>query len=484
MAVLLEEIWLPLSDQSKTIRIGINTFLNLKIMSENFNRRDFLRAAAAGGIGLALSPSEMFSKTMGARPLKKSKNEISVGIIGVGNRGRWLMKLAANMPNTKITAICDINPKAITLAQQVLAEDGHKPAEVYTGSETAYRDLLERKDIDAVIIAATWDWHVPMAVDAMEAKKYVGLEVPAAMTIEDCWKLVETYEKTGTNIMFLENCCYDRECMAVLNMLRDGLLGTPMHATCGYRHSAYGSQKWLGPINTETKAEHFFKYCVLRNADQYPTHGIGPVAYWFDINCGNRMLYLTSVATKSAVINEYVREKGGPNHPNANFPFKQGDLISTTIKTVKGETIVMTYDNYLPRPYSRDYSLQGTKGIWDGLYRSRGIYIEGVSPKKDQWEKGEDYDKYMQKYDSRIWVEESANAKKGGGHGGIDYLTVKEFLRCAKEDAYPPIDIYDAAAWSCIIELSEKSIANGSTPEYFPDFTRGKWETRKPTFGF
>lgn len=452
-------------------------------MSENFNRRDFLKAAAVGGLGLAVSPTDMFSKTMGARPLKKSRNDIAIGILGVGNRGRGLMRLAANMPGVRIAAICDINPNAIKWAQEILSKGGHQPAEVYTGSETAYRDLLAKKDIDAVIIAVSWDWHVPMAVDAMEAKKYVGLEVPAAMTIEDCWKLVETYEKTGTNIMFLENCCYDRECMAVLNMVRDGIFGTPMHATCGYRHSAYPNAKWIGPINTKQTVEHFFKYAVLRNADQYPTHGIGPVANWFDINCGNRFLYLTSVATKAAMINEYAKEAKGPDHPNATYPFKQGDVISTTIKTVRGETIVMTYDNYLPRPYSRDYSLQGTKGIWDGLYRSRGIYLEGLSPKRDQWEKDADYDKYMKKYDSRLWVEESANAQ-GAGHGGIDYFTIKEFVRSVKEDAYPTIDIYDAATWSCIIGLSERSIANGSMPEYFPDFTKGKWETRKPAFGF
>lgn len=453
-------------------------------MSTNFNRRDFIKSAAVMGLGLTVGSEQLFGISKRNNVTGKKKETVSIGVIGVGNRGRLLMGLTAKHQGVRIPAICDINPIAIQEAQKVLAQNGHKPADVYTNDEYAYRELLKREDIDGVIIAATWDWHVPMAVEAMRAKKYVGLEVPGAMTIDGCWELVNTYEETGTNLMFLENCCYDRECMAVLRMLRDGIFGIPMHATCGYRHSAWGSAKWMKPIDTTTKAEHFVKYAALRNADQYPTHGVGPVANWLDINCGNRFLYLTSMATKSATINEYVKNhpNGGPNHSNASYNFKQGDVVTTMIKTYKGETIMVTYDNYLPRPYSRDYSLQGTKGIWDGLYRSKRIYLEGTSPKKHQWEKDKEYDAYMEKYDHPLWKEHYENAKNAG-HGGIDYFTIQDFVNCVKDNVYPPIDVYDAAAWSVIIPLSERSIANSGAPEYFPDFTRGKWETRKPYFG-
>lgn len=448
------------------------------------NRRDFIKTSALAGIGMAIGTEEVLGKSMTSRKKQVKKESVSIGFIGVGSRGRGLLNLILKEEGIKVPAICDINPNAITAAQKILKDNGHKEADVYMDSEYAWRKLIERKDIDGVLIASTWDWHVPMAVESMQAKKYVGLEVPAAMTIEDCWKLVDTYEETGTNIMFLENCCYDRECMAVLQMIREGIFGIPMHATCGYRHSAWGNKKWLQPIDTTTKAEHFVKYAALRNADQYPTHGIGPIANWFDINCGNRFLYLTSVSTQSRTINEFVKQHpdGGQDHPNANYNFKQGDIVTTVLKTARGETVVMNYDNYLPRPYSRDYSLQGTKGIWEGLYRSRGVYIEGVSPRKHQWEKGEAYDEYMRKYDHPMWKEHYENARNAG-HGGIDYFTIREFAKCVKGNLYPPIDVYDAAAWSVIIPLSERSIANGSTPEFFPDFTRGKWETREPYFG-
>lgn len=449
-------------------------------MTKELSRRNFLKTAGIAGVGLAMNPQAIFSKNIAT---KTRKEKIAVGVIGVGNRGRHLLNLLSKEENVSVPAICDVNPKAIELSLGILKKNGHENVKVYTGSELAYRDMLDRKDLDGVIIAANWDWHVQMALDSMKAKKYVGMEVPGARTIEECWELVNTYEQTGTNIMLLENCCYDRECMAVLQMLRDKLFGIPMHATCGYRHSAWGTPKWLKPVDTVTKTEHFVKYAALRNADQYPTHGIGPVANWFDINRGNQFLYLTSTATRAQAINEYVRKhpQGGPNHPNASYKFKQGDIITTVIKTVKGETIVVTYDNYLPRPYSRDYSLQGTGGMWSGRYLVKGIYLEGVSP-KDKWQKDKEYDAYMQKYDHPMWKDHYAKAQNAG-HGGIDYFTIREYVRSVRENAYPPIDIYDAAAWSAIIPLSEASIAKGSTPEYFPDFTKEKWKTRKPAFG-
>ncbi|RNC66797.1 Gfo/Idh/MocA family oxidoreductase [Proteiniphilum sp. X52] len=450
------------------------------------NRRDFLKTAAATGVGLAVATEQVFPRSSRKTPTPKAKENVSIAVIGVGNRGRHLLRLAAVQPGVKIGAICDVNPKAIEEAQKVLAQNGYQAGSVpvYTGGEYAYRDLLKRDDIDGVIVATNWDWHMPVALDTMRANKYLGLEVPGARTVEECWELVNTHEETGTNMMLLENCCYDRECMAVLKMLREGIFGIPMHATCGYRHSAWGSPKWLQPVDVKTTTEHFVKYAALRNADQYPTHGIGPVANWLDINCGNRFLYLTSVATKAKTINEYVKNhpQGGPDHPNASYNFKQGDIVTTTIKTYRGETIIVNYDNYLPRPYSRDYSLQGTNGIWEGLYRSRGIYIEGKSPKHHQWEKGDEYDKYMKEYDHPVWKDHYEKAQNAG-HGGIDYFTIKDFVTCVKGNLYPPIDVYDAATWSVIIPLSERSIANGSTPEFFPDFTRGKWETREPYFG-
>lgn len=450
-----------------------------------FNRRNFIKTTAFAGIGMAVNPSKMLSKPVSTRKESINKDSVAIGFIGVGNRGCGLLNLILKEKGVRVPAICDVNPAAIKKAQKLLIDHGQKEADTYMENEYSWKKLLERKDIDGVVIATTWNWHVPIALGAMQANKYVGLEVPAALTLEDCWELVNTHEKTGTKLMFLENCCYDRECMAILQMVREGLFGKPSHATCGYRHSSYGSSKWLDPnIDlTNKQTRKLREFSLLKNADQYPTHGVGPVANWLDINCGNRFLYLTSTSTASNVIPDYVRNhpKGGPDHPNAKRNWKQGNIITTVVKTQREETIVINYDNFLPRPYSRDYSLQGTNAAWSGLYLKRGIYIHEKSP-EDQWEMGKDYDKYMNEYDHPLWKNFYESAQNAG-HGGIDYFTIKAFADAVKEDAYPPIDVYDAVTWSAIIPLSERSIANGSTPEFFPDFTRGRWETRKPHFG-
>jgi predicted dehydrogenase len=448
------------------------------------SRRNFLKTSAVAGTGLALQSASILGQTT-PDINRAGKKAVSLGVIGVGNRGRNLLNIAAKQEGVIIRAICDINSAAIEASRKILASTGQDKADVHDGDEHAYKKLLERDDIDGVIIATPWDWHVPMTLDALKAGKYVGLEVPATMTLEECWLLVDACEKSTTGkLMFLENCCYDRECLAVLRMLRDGLFRTPLHATCGYRHTAWGSGNWLKPVDPGSKSAHFMKYAASRNADQYPTHGIGPVAHWFDINRGNRFASLNSVSTRSASINEYVTNhpQGGPGHPNATRKFEQGDVVTTILKTIKGETIVITYDNYLPRPYSRDYSLQGTGGIWSGGYQARGIYLEGKSPSKHQWEKDAAYDKYFEKFDHPMWKQDGPKAASAG-HGGIDYFTIREYVECVRTDAPPPIDVYDAVTWSAIIPLSEESIHKGGAAQEFPDFTRGKWETTKPSFG-
>ncbi len=442
-------------------------------------RRNFLKTTTAAGVGLALGPKFVFGQN-----LLSDKSTASIGVIGVGSRGRHLLSLISLRKDTKVTAICDINSNALDATQSILERNGQEKADVYTGSNDSYKRLLERKDIDGVVITTPWEWHVPMAVDAMKAGKYVGLEVPGAITIEGCWDLVNVHEETGTHLMFLENCCYDRETMAVLQMLRDDLFGIPLHATCGYRHSGWGSRSWIDYKNDASDKIHWRKpHYLNRNADLYPTHGIGPVANWFDINRGNCFLYLTSVATKSKGIYDSIKShpEGGSEHPNAKLDWKLGDIVTTIIKTAREETIIINFELNLPRPYSRDYSLNGTKGLWSGEYMRRGIYIEGRSPKPHQWEAGESYDAYMKEYDHPLWREQAESAKEGG-HGGIDYFMIQDFVDSVKQNQHPPIDVYDAATWSSIVPLSEKSILGGSEPVFFPDFTKGNWIINKPSF--
>jgi predicted dehydrogenase len=353
--------------------------------------------------------------------------------------------------------------------------------------------MLERDDIDGVIISTPWRWHTIMAVASMKAGKYPGLEVSAANTIEECWDLVNTSEETGVPCMLLENVCFAREAMAALRMIREGLLGEIVHATCGYRHdlrrvkfndgiSPYGDGVEFGDKGV-SEAKWRTQHSLERNGDVYPTHGIGPVANWLDIDRGNRFVSLTSTATKSVGLHDYIvnHAKGGEDHPNAKLKWKLGDIITTVIKTARGESIVLTHDTNLPRPYSWGFTAHGTRGVWCGQFEGRRIYIEGKS-NPHEWETGDDYDKYMKEFDHPQWKIEEEKAA-GAGHGGIDYFTIKSYLDCVKEGIQPPIDVYDAATWSAITPLSEASIEGNGAPQEFPDFTRGKWKSNKPIFG-
>ncbi|VAX23922.1 Oxidoreductase, Gfo/Idh/MocA family [hydrothermal vent metagenome] len=452
----------------------------------SINRRKFIKTAAAAGAGIALAPNIISASPKVRFQRSKPGGKLNIAFIGVGGRGRSHLNNVSNYDDVEITAICDIDPEAITKAQKILREHSRKEAEVYTGDDYAFMELLKRDDVDGVIIATPWVWHTPMSVAAMRAGKFPGVEVSAANTIEECWDLVNTSEETGVPCMILENVCFAREALAVLKMVREGLFGEIVHATCGYQHDlrevkfnpgvefgkgAKGEARW--------RTENSLK----RNGDLYPTHGVGPVATWFDINRGNRFASITSVATKATGLHKYIIDNplGGEDHPNAKLKWKLGDIVTSTIKTANGETIVVSHDTNLPRPYSWGFTLHGNSGVWGGQFEGRRIYIEGSSP-KHEWETGETYDKYMKQYDHKMWKEEEAKAK-GAGHGGIDYFTIKTFLESVRNETQPPIDVYDAAAWSAISPLSEASVASNGSPQIFPDFTRGRWMTNKRIFG-
>ena len=449
-------------------------------MKTNYNRRNFLKTTAAFGLGLSLAPSFAFGENF-----RDSDKPVAIGFIGVGLRGRSHLDLLANMKDVRVPAICDVNPDANKKANAILRKRGKQEAAVYSEHEYSYQKLLKRKDLDGVIIATPWRWHSPMAVDAMEAGKYVGLEVPAATSLEGCWDLVHAHEETGTHLMFMENVCYAREVLAVLRMLNDNLFGEPVHATCGYKHDLRGVKFDGGNFGEDASNEAKWRtqHSLKRNADLYPTHGVGPVAKWFNINRGNRFNYLTSMATKSAGLHDYIVDhpQGGPNHPNAKLHWKLGDIVTTNIKTANGETIVISHDTNLPRPYSWGFTLHGTEGIWNSRFEGRRIHIEGRS-KSHRWETGDDYEAYMKKYEHPLWKKYRQQAKSAG-HGGIDYFLDRTFVEFLKRNATPPIDVYDAAAWSAITPLSEKSITLGSQPINFPDFTGGRWVAKNPIFG-
>ena len=313
----------------------------------------------------------------------------------------------------------------------------------------------------------------------MKAGKYTAVEVPAATTIEECWDLVNTSEETGMPCMILENVCYRRDVMAILNMVKQGMFGELIHCHCGYQHDLrevkFNPGVEFGPgANGEAEWRTF--QSINRNGDVYPTHGLGPVANYLDINRGNRFASLTSVATKTRGLHEYIVKTAGEDHPNADIIFKLGDIVTTLIRCNNGETILISHDTNLPRPYSLGFRVQGTKGIWmdDGSQ----IYIEGIS-QPHAWDPA---DPFLEKYDHPLWKKYEDQAE-GAGHGGMDFFVIHAFIESVKNKVKPPLDVYDAAAWSVVSPLSERSIANGGEPQDFPDFTRGRWMVRKPVFG-
>lgn len=440
------------------------------------SRRDFLKKTALASTAIGLAPSLLFGQPTAAT------DKLRVGLIGVGLRGTNHLNNLLLRKDVIINAICDIDPNRIKIAQDLMQKAGVKKAAVFGSNETDYLNLLAMKDLDAVIISTPWLWHARMAVDSMEAGKYTGLEVSAANTLEECWDLVNTHERTGSHLMILENVNYRRDVMAVLNMVRQNVFGELLHFRCGYQHdlrfvllndgkTAYGKGVEFGEKGISEsvwRTQHSLK----RNADVYPTHGVGPIAAMCDINRGNRFVSMTSHSTKAVGLKKYIVENGGPDHPNAKLNWKMGDVITSTVETANGETIIITHDTTSPRPYSLGFRVQGSQGLWE-VDGSR-IYIEGKS-EPHRWDEAKPW---LEKYDHPLWQKYGEYAQ-GSGHGGMDFFVMNAFVESAKQNIAPPLDAYDAAAWSAITPLSEISIANNGEPQDFPDFTRGLWVKRQ-----
>lgn len=442
-------------------------------------RRSFIKNAAIAATGLTILPSSsIFSQDKGAK--------VRLGFIGVGLRGQNHLDLALRRNDVEVIAICDVQQRMIDRSQSMIKKAGKPMPSVIMEGPYGYRKLLENKDIDAVVIATPWEWHTIMCIDSMNAKKYVGCEVITGMTVEECWELVHTSERTGMPLMMLENVCYRRDVMAVLNMVRQNVFGEIVHLQGGYQHDLREIKFNDGEIAQGGGAEFGEKgfseaqwrtlHSVNRNGDLYPTHGIGPVAMMIDINRGNRLTELVSFASKARGLHEYVVKTGGENHPNAKVNFKLGDVVTTMIRCANGETILLQHDTNLPRPYSLGFRVQGTKGIWMDVNNS--IYIEGESKKAHSWE---DTKAWFEKYDHPLW-KKYGNDAAGAGHGGMDWFVLNAFMESVKRKIPTPQDVYDAVTWSAITPLSETSIRLGGETVDFPDFTQGKWMYRKNTF--
>lgn len=441
-------------------------------------RRDFLQASAVAA-ALAAMP--------GGTAFGKSRERLRVGVIGVGLRGQVHLAELLKRNDVEVAALGDIEPIMLETSLKMVEKAGKPRPKVFTGSDDAWRGMLKKGALDAVIIATPWQYHAPQSIAAMEAKIAVGCEVVAGITLQDHWDVLHAQQKTGTPYMLLENVCYRRDVLAALNMVRQGMFGELLHLEGGYEHdlravkfnSGDPAKPYGGGVEFGEKgwseARWRTDHSVRRSGDLYPSHGIGPCAMWANVNRGNQFTRLTSYASKARGLHDYVVKNGGANHPNAKVGFKLGDIVTTQIGCVNGETILLTHDTSLPRPYSLGFRVQGTDGIWMDLNQS--IHLEGKSP-EHKWEQAS---VYFDKYDHPLWKKYSANAE-GAGHGGMDFFVIHAFVEALKRNEPMPIDIYDAVAWSAVTPLSEQSIANNNQTVDFPDFTEGKWKTRKPVF--
>lgn len=443
------------------------------------NRRDFLLSSAAGLV--AAMPLGAL-----ARP-RKAGDKLKVGVLGVGMRGQVHLHELLRRDDVAVAAICDIDPFMIDKALARIAKAGKPKPKVYSGSASAWRAMYAKAGLDAVFIVTPWEGHAEQAIAALRAKIAVGCEVVAGTTLEEHWQVLRAQRESGTPYMLLENVCYRRDVLAVLNMARQGLFGEIVHLEGGYQHDlrevkfnsgvpgkAYGGGYEFGEKGW-SEARWRTGHSVQRNGDLYPSHGIGPCAMQANINRGNRFLHLTSYASKPRGLHDYL-QRHAPEHPSSKVAFKLGDVVQTHIACANGETILLSHDTSLPRPYSLGFRVQGTRGLWMDL--NDGIYIEGQSRKPHEWDEAAPW---LEKYDHPLWQRFAADARDSG-HGGMDFFVINAFIEALRRSEPMPIDIYDAVTWSAITPLSEQSIAAGNRTVDFPDFTDGEWQKRKPVF--
>jgi predicted dehydrogenase len=443
-------------------------------------RRNFIRNTSLAAAGMAVLPSaRLFAKTADAK--------VRIGMIGVGLRGQNHLELLLRRNDVELVSICDVSDRMLTMSKEIISKSGKPMPEIFTGDNYAWKTMLEKKQLDGIIIATPWEWHKPMILGSLDAGiKYVGSEVIIGITLEDHWDVVKAAEKHNANVMMLENVCYRRDVMAVLNMVRQGMFGEIIHLQGGYQHdlrevkfndgiNPYGHGVEFGEKGF-SEAHWRTEHSVHRNGDLYPTHGIGPIAHYANINRGNRFLSLCSFASKARGLHNHIVKQGGENHPNAKVNFKLGDVVTTSINCANGETILLQHDTNLPRPYSLGFRVQGTEGLWMDV--NKGIYIQEKSAKAHVWD---DAKQWLDKYDHPLWTRWSKDTE-GAGHGGMDFFVIHSFIESIKRKTPTPMDVYDAAAWSSITPLSERSVELGNQTVEFPDFTGGQWMYRKPVF--
>ena len=397
---------------------------------------------------------------------------IRVAMIGMGERGKQLMEPLLKMEDVQVVAVCDAyEDRTKAAAEAVKKENGNIPFQ-----SQDYKAVLSRDDVDVAVISTSWQYHIAIAIEAMRRGVFAAMEVGGTYNLQECYDLVEAYEQTKTPFFFLENCCYGRRELMCLNMARAGVFGEIVHCDGAYKHDLRKEVSY-GKENRHYRLPHY----IHHNCENYPTHELGPIAKILGINRGNRMLRLVSVASKARGLARYVRDNKPDDTELLNTEFRQGDIVTTVITCENGETITLTLDTTLPRIYSRNFTVHGTKGMYqedgDYVFLEKDLKVDIAEIDTDPQKIWKNADKYAETYDNDLWKHKSAGML-ASGHGGMDYLVLRAMLSAARGESYPAIDVYDAAAWMSITALSERSIANGNMPVEIPDFTNGKYKNR------
>ncbi|MBP5321332.1 MAG: Gfo/Idh/MocA family oxidoreductase [Kiritimatiellae bacterium] len=445
------------------------------------SRREFLKQAAMMGAAMTTggcaTADRGWGRTAGA-PMHgfaaPAIPHIRMGVVGMGGRGCGIVSRAAKLPGVTITAICDNVPEKIARAQKMLTDRNKPAAKEYLG-DTAWRRLCEDPNVDVVYNTTPWDLHVPVALGAMRGGKHVFTEVPSAFTVDECWELVETSERTKRHCMQLENCCYGEIEMLTFNLAKLGMLGELVHAEGAYIHDLRHMCKteWPG-------AECWrFDENRLHGGNRYPTHGLVPLCLTFDINRGDRLDYLVSLESNQANFKAFMEANLAADNPRRLSTVKMADMNSSLIKTAKGKSILVQHDVSSPRPYSRIQLVSGTKGtICDYPYRV--VFEEKPGSGAHQWYDEQRAEEIRMKYRHPLWKSVGELAKRVGGHGGMDFVMDARWVYCLRIGLPLDMDVYDLAATSCLCELTEKSADHRSKAFDIPDFTRGAWRTTAP----
>ena len=448
----------------------------------NFNRRDFLKKSGLATLGLTGLGAFSKGENNGAHQFKKERERtfnmhndaapgidlVRIGFIGVGSRGSGHVRRLRQIEGTEIRALCDIDEAALN----DLLEDFDQPVDTYTGSEDAWKELCERDDLDLIINAAPWHLHAPICLYAMENGKHTATEIPAAQSLEECWALVETSERTKKHCYIMENVCYGEFEMVTLNMAREGYFGELVHGEGAYIHQLMRHNFSRGNYQNMWR----FRENASRNGNLYPMHGLGSIAQSMGINYGDQMKYMVSVSSADFMMQKRTRELAESDPFFEDFVDNEfrGNMNTSIIKTFKGRTIMLQHDVTSTRPYSRIHLLSGTEGI------AREYPEPRIANSHDGWLEQEEFDAVIEKYKPEIIKRVGEMARKMGGHGGMDTLMTWRLIDCLRNGIPLDMDVYDAASWSSVVMLSEWSVANEATPIHFPDFTSGSWRTNEP----